>query len=121
MGEIAYICICEDYAKEHGLRFSTVPNPKKCKTKCISYLLKESDIRKVTLCGNELPWDKTGKHVGNHIQNSIDGMKYDMNIKRAKYIDKNCEIQQEFSFAHPKTKILANQLSFHWCTTLGSI
>ena len=64
----------------------------------------------MTLCRNDLPWDKTGKHVGNHIQNSMDGMKYDMNIKRANYIDKNCELQQEFSFAHPKTKILVNQI-----------
>ena len=29
--------ICEKYANEHNLRFSTDPNPVKCKTKCIAF------------------------------------------------------------------------------------
>ena len=104
------LTICDDYASEHGLRFSTDPNPKKCKTKCISFLRNEREVRKMTLCGNFLPWVKTGKHVGNNVNESIDGMKYDMSIKRASYISKNCELLQEFSFAHPKSKILVNQI-----------
>ena len=37
-------------------------------------------------------------------------MKYDMKVKTARYIGKNIELIQEFSFAHPHTKILANQI-----------
>ena len=104
------LIICEKYAEEHGLMFSTNPDPKKCKTKCIAFLLNDREIRKLRLCGNDLPWDKSGKHIGNNIKNTMDGMTYDMLIKRAKYIDKNNQLVQEFSFAHPKTKLLANQI-----------
>ena len=35
-------------------------------------------------------------------------MKDDILSKRARFIQKNCELNQEFSFAHPKTKIFIN-------------
>ena len=101
---------CEEFAEEYGLQFSTDPNPKKCKTKCIAYLKNERPLRKLQLCGNNLPWVDAGKHVGNNIGNVMDGMKKDMRIKRAKYIDKNNELCQEFYFAHPKSKLQANTI-----------
>jgi hypothetical protein len=33
-----------------------------------------------------------------------------MKVKRAKYIDKNIELNQEFFFAHPSTKVKLNQI-----------
>ena len=30
--------ICETYAMKHNLRFSTDPNQRKCKTKCLGFL-----------------------------------------------------------------------------------
>ena len=49
--------ICESFAKEHNLKFSTDANPIKCKTKCISFLRKQQQqyLPSVTLCGNSLP------------------------------------------------------------------
>ena len=37
-------------------------------------------------------------------------MKYDMKVKRARYIGRNNELLQEFSFAHHKTKLRVNQI-----------
>ena len=102
--------ICENYANLHNLRFSTDPNPVKCKTKCLAFLKKERPIKQVELCGNPLPWVNSGKHLGNHIENKINGMKIDIRNKRANYITKNNELIQEFYFAHPKTKLELNQL-----------
>ena len=46
--------------------------------------------------------------LGNNFGNKYDGMSRDMKIKRAEYISKNCDLQQEFKFAHPKTRFQTN-------------
>ena len=62
------------------------------------------------MCGNNLPWVDSAKHVGNKITDEINGMKQDMREKRARYIQKNNEIIQEFYFAHPRTKFKINSI-----------
>ena len=62
------------------------------------------------LCGNTLPWEKSAKHLGNKIENVMDGLKQDMKEKRARYISRNNEILQEFGFAHPRTKFTINKI-----------
>ena len=62
------------------------------------------------LCGNNLPWEKSAKHLGNKIENVIDGLKQDTKEKRARYISRNNEILQEFGFAHPRTKFQINKI-----------
>ena len=101
---------CEDFASSHNLRFSTDPDPKKCKTKCIAFLLKERPLPPLYLCGNPLPWVSSGKHLGITLSNKIDEMKTDILIKRAEFINKNNEILQEFFFSHPRTKIKINDV-----------
>ena len=101
---------CEQYAEEHNLKFSTDPNPKKCKTKCMAFLHKPRVIPSVLLCGNPLPWVDSMKHLGNTVSNKIDGGQLDMKQKIAIYIDKNCHLNQEFYFAHPVTKITVNTI-----------
>ena len=101
--------ICEEYNAEHGLQFSTDPNPRKSKTKCIAFLKSERELRPMTLCGNNLPWVKSGKHVGQNVTNEADGLKHDMVIKRAKFIDRNNTLRQEFHFAHPRTLLEINR------------
>ena len=59
--------VCEKYAEDHNLKFSTDVNPNKSKTKCMAYLHKEHELRNLTLCGNKLPWVKNGKHLGMRI------------------------------------------------------
>ena len=61
-------------------------------------------------CGNPLPWVDKLVHLGCIVSNNIDGGQVDMKQKVARYIDKNCTINQEFSFAHPTSKILINQI-----------
>ena len=99
---------CETYAHEHNLRFSTDPNPQKCKIKCLAFLRKDRPLPNLILCGNPLPWVDSGLHLGHHISNTYDGMKTDMRIKRGQYVSKNCDLQQEFNFAHPHTKFKTN-------------
>ena len=100
--------IVEEYCNDHNLNFSTDPNPSKCKTKCIAFLKKERNLPSIFLCGNPLPWVREGIHLGNNFSNKYDGMLRDIKIKRAEYISKNCELQQEFMFAHPKTRFKSN-------------
>ena len=100
--------ICEAYAMKHNLRFSTDPNPRKCKTKCLAFLNRDRELKQLQLCGTPLPWVSEGLHLGNNLENQYNGMKHDMVVKRAKYITKNCEIIQEFFFAHPETRIKSN-------------
>ena len=98
----------EEYCKDHNLKFSTDPNPVKCKTKCLAFLKAERKLPSIILNGNPLPWVKEGIHLGNNIENKYNGMLRDMKIKRAQYIQKNINLQQEFMFAHPQTRFRAN-------------
>ena len=104
------INICERYAASHNLQFSTDQRPGKCKTKCLAYLKKPRHLEPRLLCGNPLPWVTQGLHLGHHISNKYNGMKLDAKCKRAQYISKNCELNQEFSFAHPDTKFKVNSI-----------
>ena len=99
---------CENYAATHNLKFSTDPDPNKCKTKLMAFLKKPRQLPNLTLCGNPLPWVEKLKHLGNTVSNVIDGGQLDMKIKTAKYIDKNNSLNQEFFFAHPQSKFKIN-------------
>ena len=98
----------EEYCSEHNLRFSTDPDPVKCKTKCIAFLKDERELPSIILCGNPLPWVKEGIHLRNNFENKYNGMSRDMMMKRAQYIQKNCDLQQEFMVAHPVTRFKTN-------------
>ena len=99
-----------DYAAEHNLRFSTDPDPRKCKTKVMAFLRKPRPLPAVFLGQVALPWVDHCKHLGNNIKNVIDGCQEDMRIKRAKYISKNVEINQGFHFAAASTRIQVNNI-----------
>ena len=60
------------------------------------------------LCGSPLPWVTSLKHLGSKVTNSIDGCHQDIKQKIAAYIHKNCNLNQEFKFAHPETRIRVN-------------
>ena len=87
---------CQEYCQAHNLRFSTDPNPKKSKTKCMAFLFKTRELPKINLNGNTFPWVPTGKHLGMTLENTMNGLKKDILIKKARFIDKNNEIIQEF-------------------------
>ena len=50
------------------------------------------------------------KISGNKFENKINFLKDDIRIKRAKFIERNCEINQEFGFAHPEIKSKLNHI-----------
>jgi hypothetical protein len=104
------IVTMEEYANSHNLIFSTDPNPVKCKTKCMAYLKKERVLPSMMLCGTPLPWVDKLKHLGITVTNEIVGCQRDIMIKRARYIERSCEILQEFYFAPPETKIKLNNI-----------
>ena len=104
--------IAEDYARDHKIGFSTNPNPEKSKTKGI--IFSKNELRwtpaKLQLNGNSLPWVKSGKYLGSKLTNILDGFSQDAKIKRAMYIERNCEIIQEFHFAHPQVQSKINRI-----------
>jgi hypothetical protein len=95
----------EEYAVSHNLIFSTDPNPVKCKTKCMAYLKRQRVLPNMTLCGTPLPWVDKLKHLGITVTSIIDGCQKDISIKRARYIERSCEILQEFHFTAPLMKM----------------
>ena len=106
---------CQYYAEAHNLKFSTNVNPNKCKTKCIAFLYKERILDPLMLCGDPLPWVGGGVHLGNHLCNKMEGMRQDVKVKRANFISKNIELNQEFSFSHPLSKVKINLIyNFHF-------
>ena len=102
--------VCEEYANSHNLKFSTNPNPQKSKTKCMAFLQKDRELRGLILCNNELPWVKTGKHLGMRIDNTNNIFSRDIMEKRARYIQGNNQLMQEFSFADHLTKLFVNKV-----------
>ena len=101
---------CEEFAESHNLKFSTDVNPVKCKTKTMAFLRKTRPLPNMILCGNPLPWTDKCKHLGINIENKINGCEHDMKVKAAQYVGTNIELNQEFYFAHPATKIKVNQI-----------
>ena len=102
--------ICEKFANEHNLRFSTDQNPLKCKTKCIAFVKKPMQLSDMKLCGNNLPWVNSFMHLGNTITNQHCYTDKDIIVKKAVYVTKCMELNREFHFADPHTLISINQI-----------
>ena len=101
---------CEDYARNHNLKFSTDPDPVKCKTKLMAFTRRPRQLPNLILCGVPLPWVNSIKHLGNTITNTMDGNQMDTKVKLAKYVDKCNSLNQEFHYAHPLTKVKLNSI-----------
>ena len=101
---------CAEYAAQHNLTFSTDPDPRKSKTKCLVFLTKKREIEPLYLNNNALPFTNSAKHLGHHIDNSHCSIKMDMMVKRAMAIQKCNELCQEFSFCHPRNKLWLNRI-----------
>ena len=84
------IKICEEFSESHNLMYSTDPDPRKGKTKCIAFLKKQRDLPNMELCDNDLPWVEEGMHLGHKMTNKYDGMRSDILLKRGMFVQKNC-------------------------------
>lgn len=104
--------LAHKYVKEHQISFSTDPEPSKSKTKGIIFT--RSNLRfepaPLLLNGDELPWVDSSKYLGNCVTGVLDGFSRDCNQKRASYIGRNCDINQEFHYAHPEVKCRINRI-----------
>ena len=90
--------MCEDFATENNLQFSTDPDPEKSKSKCIFIqgnrrLPKPANLK---LYGLSLPWVKTANHLGHELSEEC-SMVQDMAIKRADFIQKSTEVRETLS------------------------
>ena len=99
----AMLSKCEVYAADHNIMFSTDPDPRKSKTKCIYVVGKEKNLPKpapLILCGRELPWVSTATHLGHELHESGE-MEHDACVKRSVFIRQSVEIREAFYFASP--------------------
>ena len=80
------IKLAEIYFSKHGLKFSTDPDPKKSKTKCIAWLQTQRPLPMIELCESRLPWVDKIVHLGMTVTNKSDIIESDMNIKKACYV-----------------------------------
>ena len=57
------ISVCENYSKEYGITFNA------SKTVCVAFGVKDTDsLSQVMIDGKHIEWNKTVKHLGNHLQ-----------------------------------------------------
>ena len=104
--------IASKYAAEHRISFSTNSDPIKSKTKGIIFSerkLKFSPVP-IMLNGDPLPWVEKAKYLGSKMTSILDGYSADVREKRAQFIGRNCDLNQEFSSAHPEVKTKINQI-----------
>ena len=99
------VSLCEAHANDNDLIFSTDPSPSKSKTKCMAFPHGASaGMRSVQLNGHDLPWVDRAVHIGNTLH--VSGkMHQDLREKRAIFIDKCMELNQEFFTYPPEIKL----------------
>ena len=104
--------IAQKCMTEHNITFSTNVDPMKSKTKGMIFFIQplKKHVEPIRLNGNPLPWVTKAKYLGNDIDACGKGLSSDVKVKRAKYIERNVEINQEFPFAHPEVKCKLNQI-----------
>ena len=77
----------------------------------MAYLRKKRKLPCLSLCGNKLPWVKHGKHLGMRIDACEDNLlTRDIIEKRARYIQRNNELVQEFAYTSCNTKAFINRV-----------
>ena len=74
--------ICQSFAEEHNLKFSTNKDTVKCKTNCIAFMKKPRQLSDMMLCGDKLPWVNQFEHLGNTITNQECYTGHDVIVKR---------------------------------------
>ena len=100
--------ICEEYAKEYSMKYSTDPDPKKSKTKCLHFTKKKKDIPKVILNNDPLPWVPKADHLGNTLSVNLNtspvsvDASCDLLQKRAIFFDRVHQHIQRYGYCDPR-------------------
>ena len=114
--------ICESFATNSNIRFSTDPDPSRSKSKAIYVIGKGVNSPQkpapLILFGMQLPWVNRADHLG--VTLTEDGeLLQDCKQKRAAYIDKCAQVRESFHFSHPMEKLIATE---KYCTNIhGSV
>ena len=112
--------ICEEWAKDSNVLFSTDLNPKKSKSKVIFMCGMQKQLCKpapLTLGGRNLPYVETATHLGHELHES-GTMDYDTRVKKAQFISNSLETRELFNFASPAEVLRA--LKVYNCSFYGS-
>jgi hypothetical protein len=115
------LAVCEEFARENNLKFSTDPEPRKSKTKCIFMCGKVNNVQypvPLQLYGVDLPWVTSATHLG-HELHQAGNMEHDARVKRAIFIENSIEIREMFWFAHPAQVLQA--VNVYSCHFYGSM
>ena len=114
--------VCEKYASQHSLQFSTDPNPSKSKSKCIFMTGTRRRHKErpapLKLYGVDLPWVESATHLGHELHQACN-MNYDSKCKRARFIDNSTAVREMFKFAKPGQVLHAVQV--YCCDMYGSM
>ena len=112
--------VCEQFAYDLKLKFSTNVDVIKCKTKCIVFsktTVNYNEYASIYLNGLPLPFVKEIKHLGSVFQCDNSFIK-DCDIKRAKFISKIHSLNQEFHFSDPE--MVVKLYKIYACSLYGS-
>ena len=104
--------VCQLYAEEHNLMFSTDPVPALSKTKCIFFCGRPGKVKypdPVKLDGQDLPWVESAVHLG-HTLHQLTNMEKDCQKARARFIGKTVQLREDLSFANPVQILKAVQI-----------
>ena len=104
------VSLCQKHAEDNNLMFSTDPDMKKSKTMCIAFNDNSKDLLStVKLNGDNLPWVKKAKHIGNFLQeDGTTGL--DLRVKKGIFIQNAMELSQEFFCLPAASRLRLNQL-----------
>ena len=114
------LSICEAYAAQNNIEFSTDPDPMKSKSKCI-YMQGHMRLPRpinLKLYGVDLPWVGSATHLGHELSESCT-MDLDMKQKRAQFINKSTEVRECFGFAQPNQVLQA--VKTYCCSMYGAM
>ena len=96
--------ICEKFANENNITFSTNVDPKKSKSKALHFTghkpTSSPSPVPLILCQKELPWVHRCDHLGHSLTTDC-VMTQDCREKRAQFIDSSVKVKEMFGFAHP--------------------
>ena len=112
--------VCEAWAEDCNVHFSTDMDPSKSKSKVIFMCGQRKDLSKpapVTLCGRPLPYVQSATHLGHELHES-GNMEFDTRVKRTQFISNSFEVREVFSFASPPEVLGA--LKTYTCSFYGS-
>ena len=102
--------ICEDYAHEHNLVFSTDPVPAKSKTKCMYFCGRQGRRVKypepLKLDGDALPWVEVADHLG-HTLHQMCTMDNDCQRARNKFMRCFMDLKEELYYSCPSQLLQA--------------